>query len=62
MAGIKPYNLTRELFISVLADSLKFASDLCVQKGIKVMIEPINPHDIPNYGIKILMKQKKSTS
>ena len=59
MAGIKPNDLSRQAFIGVLIENLKIAGDLCANKDIKILIEPINSLAIPCYGIQNLKEAKE---
>ena len=40
-----------EVALFVMSENLKYAADLCVEAGIKVLIEPLNTIDMPGYLI-----------
>lgn len=49
MAGIVPGGLAPERARETYVANLRYAADRCQQHGIAVMIEPINPYDMPGY-------------
>jgi len=51
MAGVPGPSVGREVAMSVLADNLKYAADTCAEAGIRVLMEPLNPVDVPGYLI-----------
>ena len=51
MSGIPGPEIGREIALSTLADNLRYAADVCADAGIKVLIEPLNPIDVPGYII-----------
>ena len=44
-------HFAHEVALSVLSENLKYASDLCAEAGIKVLIGPLNTIDMPGYLI-----------
>ncbi len=51
MAGIVPKGMKLARYEQALVDNLKFAATRLGAKGIKLLIEPINPVDMPGYGL-----------
>jgi len=49
MSGINPENVAKEVVLSTYADNLLFAAKAGDDAGIKILIEPINPIDMPGY-------------
>jgi len=49
MSGIPKPEIGREIAISTLVDNLRYAANVCAEAGIKVLIEPLNPADVPGY-------------
>jgi len=51
MSGIPGPGVGREIAISTLADNLRHAASACAETGIRALIEPLNPIDVPGYAI-----------
>lgn len=51
MAGAPTANIPDEQAMNTLAGNLKFAAEACLENGLRVLIEPINPVDLPGYFI-----------
>lgn len=51
MAGVVPGEIGREQAMETLAQNLYFAATACGEEGIRVLIEPLNPLDVPGYLI-----------
>lgn len=49
MSGIAPLNLDPRVHLSTLEGNLRRAAPIAEQRGITLMIEPINNRDIPGY-------------
>jgi hydroxypyruvate isomerase len=49
LAGIKPPNLASELAFETLVGNLKFAGHAFKAAGLTLLVEPINPYDIPGF-------------
>jgi len=49
MSGITPENVAKEVLLSTYADNLLFAAKAGDNAGIRILIEPINPVDMPEY-------------
>ena len=49
LAGIAPQGQNCSDFEAVLVDNLRFAAPLLADAGIKLLLEPINPRDIPGF-------------
>jgi hydroxypyruvate isomerase len=49
LAGIAPQGQNRSDLEAVLVDNLRFAAPLLADAGIKLLLEPINPRDIPGF-------------
>ncbi len=49
LAGIRPANVPAETARRVLVDNLRFAATRLKAQGLKLLIEPINTHDIPGF-------------
>jgi hydroxypyruvate isomerase len=49
LAGIKPANLPHEVAWSTLVENLRFAGHEMRKAGLVLMVEPINPIDIPGF-------------
>jgi hydroxypyruvate isomerase len=49
LAGIRPESVPHEKAIATLIDSLRFAAKALAAEGILLLIEPINPFDIPGF-------------
>jgi len=49
MAGVLPAGADRAAHRAALVANLAWAAPLAAQAGIELLIEPINPHDIPGY-------------
>ena len=51
MAGIPDRKTPREKSLGAFADNLLFAADACGRAGIRVLVEALNPQDVPGYLI-----------
>ncbi|VUS22168.1 hydroxypyruvate isomerase family protein [Klebsiella huaxiensis] len=51
MSGLRCDDLTLNAQRSLLTDRLRRACDVLAEAGIDVLIEPLNPHDMPGYMI-----------
>ena len=51
LAGIKPADVTDETARATLLGNLKFAADKLAERGIKLLMEPINTFDIPGFFV-----------
>lgn len=51
LAGIKPADVTDETARATLLANLKFAADKLAERGIKLLMEPINTFDIPGFFV-----------
>jgi hydroxypyruvate isomerase len=51
MAGIPDKKTPREKSLRAFADNLLFAADACGRAGIRVLVEALNPKDVPGYLI-----------
>ncbi len=49
MAGIKPEGVPEEALLEIYAENLKYASQLCAQQNVRLLIEAINSRDMPGY-------------
>lgn len=49
MAGILPEDIDRTSALQVFKENLRYAADQFGEHGITVLLEPINPYDMPNY-------------
>jgi len=49
MAGILPPELDRQRAKEVYIDNLQYAAEKLAQHGLTLLIEPINPYDMPGY-------------
>ncbi|MBK7136858.1 MAG: hydroxypyruvate isomerase [Rhodocyclales bacterium] len=49
LAGIRPANVSVEIARRVLVDNLRFAATKLKTQGLKLLIEPINTHDLPGF-------------
>lgn len=49
MAGIPPDTVARSVAIRTLVDNVRFAATAAGERGITIMVEPINGYDIPGY-------------
>ena len=49
MAGIKPEGVPEEALLETYAENLKYASQLCAQQNVRLLIEAINSRDMPGY-------------
>lgn len=49
LAGIAPEGVERSALEDVFVENLKFAAEKLQNEGIKLLIEPINTHDIPGF-------------
>jgi len=49
LAGIRPANVPVETARRVLVDNLRFAATRLKAQGLKLLIEPINTHDLPGF-------------
>lgn len=51
LAGIKPNNVSQEQARRTLVENLRFAAQRLSQKGIRLLVEPINNLDIPGFFV-----------
>lgn len=51
LAGIKPADVSDETARATLLGNLKFAADKLAERGIKLLMEPINTFDIPGFFV-----------
>jgi hydroxypyruvate isomerase len=49
LAGLLPAEADRERYSSVYEESLHLAAEVLRPKGVDVLIEPLNPSDVPGY-------------
>lgn len=49
MAGVLPPGLDRDHARAVYVDNLRWAAGLAADSGVELLIEPINPRDMPGY-------------
>ncbi|MEO9336977.1 2-oxo-tetronate isomerase [Mesorhizobium sp. SB112] len=49
LAGIAPSGVASEILDHVFVENLKFAADRLEKAGIRLLIEPINRHDMPGF-------------
>lgn len=49
ISGLVPAGADVRALEDALVENLKFAADLCAKAGVKLLIEPINTRDIPNF-------------
>jgi hydroxypyruvate isomerase len=49
MAGILPADANRNAHVETFTRNLEYAAGECAKHAITVMIEPINPYDVPDY-------------
>lgn len=49
LAGIAPEGADPQSLETTFVDNLRFAAALCAQRGIRLLIEPINTRDIPGF-------------
>jgi len=58
MAGVPGEPTDREKAREILTENLILAAELCDEKGIKVLIEALNPQDVPGYMIANTMEAR----
>ena len=49
LAGIAPPNVDRRMLEATLIDNLAFAAEAAAERGVKLLIEPINTRDMPGF-------------
>lgn len=49
MAGMRPASLARDTAFATYLTNLDWAAERCAGQGVRVLIEPINPIDMPGY-------------
>ena len=49
MAGIKPEGIAQEVLLETYIENLHYATQLCEQHDIRLLIEAINSRDMPGY-------------
>lgn len=49
LAGVCPEGVSREVAESTLVDNLRFAAEALAAAGVRLMLEPINAHDVPGF-------------
>jgi hydroxypyruvate isomerase len=49
MSGLMPEGLPREALEQTLLANLRWATQFCVEHGFEILIEPLNPRDMPGY-------------
>ena len=57
MAGCMPAGLPREALENLFLDNLRWAARLAADEGVELLIEPLNPRDVPNY---LLQRQEEA--
>ncbi|MDO5087355.1 MAG: TIM barrel protein [Comamonadaceae bacterium] len=51
MAGLRPAGVTPEAARATLLANLRWAAPLAARQGVQLLIEPINPRDMPGFAI-----------
>jgi len=51
LAGIVPDNASRQTYLDTYIENLQWAADACAQKGVGLLLEPINTFERPGYLI-----------
>jgi hydroxypyruvate isomerase len=51
LAGVMPANTSHSVLERTLVENLKFAAPRCADKGVKLLLEPINLRDIPGFFV-----------
>jgi len=51
LSGIPDPNIRPDVSMATLADNLKYGAQTCAEAGIKALIEPLNPVDVPGYAV-----------
>lgn len=59
MAGIVPADLDPAEAEATLVDNLRLAAERLARHGIKALLEPINPVDMPGYGLSSLAQAER---
>lgn len=49
MAGIIPDHSQKAQYVSILSDNLKWAAEQAAARNITILLEPLNPFDVPGY-------------
>ncbi|WP_066331153.1 2-oxo-tetronate isomerase [Azohydromonas lata] len=49
MAGCMPAGVPRQALEELFLDNLRWAARLAAEEGIELLIEPLNPRDVPGY-------------
>lgn len=49
MAGCRPAGVPREALENLFLENLRWAARLAAAEGIELLIEPLNPRDVPGY-------------
>ena len=49
ISGLVPAGADMQVLEDTLVENLKFAADLCAKAGVKLLVEPINTRDIPEF-------------
>jgi hydroxypyruvate isomerase len=49
MAGVVPENVSREACEEVFVENLRYAAPLAKQRGVRLLLEPLNQRDVPGY-------------
>ncbi|RQP25299.1 hydroxypyruvate isomerase [Piscinibacter terrae] len=52
LSGIEPEDPLPTAIFDTLIANLRWAADECAKAGLKVLIEPINRHDVPGYFVR----------
>lgn len=59
LAGIAPRSHDPELLEKTFVDNLRFAARQCADKGIKLLIEPVNTRDVPGFYLSTLAQAEQ---
>jgi hydroxypyruvate isomerase len=49
MSGVVPEGLSREQCEAVFIENLRYAAPVAKQRGVKLLLEPLNARDVPGY-------------
>ncbi|WP_157267746.1 2-oxo-tetronate isomerase [Azohydromonas aeria] len=52
LAGVMPEGMPRELLERTYLDNLRWAAPLAAAEGVTLLIEPLNPRDVPGYLVR----------
>jgi len=59
LAGIAPQAHDVELLEKTFVDNLRFAARQCADKGIRLLIEPVNTRDVPGFYLSTLPQAER---